>query len=191
MVNSPRFVKQFNQETADLDVRTFKGGIDEAVNVPSNYDDFAKVALNRQGLAHNTYKLEAFSNKIGADGKEMSSGGNAWGEMGHPEVFLNPGEISSARLNKNAPLLLHELTHTFGYAHDNNPKANNGKAIQVVYVPNNVPYYVQMITSSGGTNDKDFDSLQQLSKQIHSKNPMLLPVNSGLNTDLFTQYFGQ
>lgn len=179
IVNSPRFENRFNDELACLDSRTFAGGVGDAVSVPADYQAFIDVASDTLRDGNNSYKLEAFVNQQG-----LSSGGNAWGQMGAPEVFLNPQEIAKSPVNQTAPLLLHELTHTFGYNH-NDQKG----AVPVVFVPNNVPYYVQLITSPGGMNDQKYPDLNALSQEIVQTNQTPFP--SGLDTDLFTQYFGQ
>ncbi|ANO34356.1 hypothetical protein BCT86_06745 [Vibrio breoganii] len=184
VVNSPRFAKRFNEETGLLDPQTFTGGIGDAASVPADYQAFIDVASDALQKGDNSYKLEAFENQIDpSTGKELSSGGNAWGQMGSPELFLNPVEITNSPINQTAPLLLHELTHTFGYTHT----AADQTTVQ--FVPNNIPYFVQLITTPGGMNDSDYSDLGALSQEILAKN--MTPPNTRENTDLFTQYFGQ
>ncbi|GEA61511.1 hypothetical protein [Vibrio comitans] len=179
VVNSPRFATRFNEQTALLDSRTFEGGTGDALQVPANYQAFIDVASDAISNGNNAYKLEAFGNQ-----PEKSSGGNAWGQMGLPEVFLNPQEIDNSPINQTAPLLLHELTHTFGYNHN-----DQSGSIQILFAPNNIPYYVQLITTPGGMNQQDYPSLEDLHSYIVAQKTT--PYPSGKNADLFTQYFGR
>lgn len=64
--------------------------------------------------------------------------------MGESVVSASQAK-SGWSVNGAAPLVFHELTHSFGYAHDAGTQTDliNGK-------PNNIPYFVQIILGYQG-----------------------------------------
>ncbi|ELR64505.1 hypothetical protein C942_02529 [Photobacterium marinum] len=171
VINSPKFKHRFNSQLSCLKASTFVGGLNGADVIPNNYQGFKQVVFNALAKSDGHYNLYAY-NKI--------SGGNAYGGVGAPNMYFAPNQLDNSPMNQSAPLLLHELTHTFGYQHAGIEAGN--------FTPSNLPYYVQMITDNGGMNERDFPNLIDLYHHSYEKG-YLLP-DSDLNIDVFSQYFG-
>ncbi|MEZ9921794.1 hypothetical protein BCU93_10535 [Vibrio breoganii] len=144
VINTQEFANRFNTAgLGHMNPNAFATGVDGAVTIPANYEAFKNVVNDKtadwNANQSNTYTISAYGTVIG---------GNAYGMPGQPKVFLSLHDMSDTpTLHHSASLLLHELTHTFGYSHDN---FND-------MTPNNVPYYVQAITWEGGMNETDCD----------------------------------
>ncbi|NOI26830.1 hypothetical protein [Vibrio mediterranei] len=144
VINTQEFSDRFNTAgTGLMNPNAFASGIDDARNSQVSYAIFKdvvnKMTAKWENNGNSTYTISAYGRVFG---------GNAYGMLGEPKVFLSLHDMSdTSTLHHNASLLLHELTHTFGYSHDG---FND-------MTPNNIPYYVQAITWDDGMNDIDCD----------------------------------
>ena len=132
IVNSPKFIQSFNNHVGLLNP-AYQGN-PPAIPFPTSYAEFRTVA-NNAILADNFQYTFFISNR---------ASGIAYGETGlklKVEVNMITTPTPGAPHNAEA-LILHELTHTWGYTHD----APN--AADYILKPNNIPYYVQAITGT-------------------------------------------
>ncbi|WP_175354384.1 hypothetical protein, partial [Vibrio breoganii] len=104
-----------------------------------------KSALSREG---NTYKFYAVKDFDGGDAK---------GDVGKLSAYFKLKGIANSKLKASAPLVLHELTHTFGYQHAGADQNT------VIMKPNNVPYLVQLMTMDSAMQDQYQGNMQMLS----------------------------
>ena len=82
-------------------------------------------------------------------------------------------------VNGAAPLVFHELTHSFAYAHD-------GPDAEILGKPNNIPYFVQIMLGYNGE-----DILQgYCGGSVDSCNRFYLANSDPANKGLLTAYFG-
>ncbi|MPW36181.1 hypothetical protein [Vibrio sp. B1Z05] len=147
IVNTKEFANRFDSAGLEkMDARAFHSGIGDARTIPSNYAAFKDVVNDSiQSWNDATYQIAAFN--VSATDKETLNNAHFDSVQGEPKLYANLSAAQkSADLHQNAAQLLRELTHTVGYAHDS-------------VLPNNIPYYVQAITSPGGMNDINCDIL--------------------------------
>jgi len=135
VVNSPKFQQSFNAHINLLN-SAYQGN-PPSVAYPANYGQFKQVA--NAALLANNYQYKFFiSNRA------------SWVAYGMIGLKLKVENIMFGPPSAGAPhnteaLILHEITHTWGYAHD-------GPTNDVTNHPNNIPYYVQYIV---GVNAND------------------------------------
>ncbi|MDN3700716.1 hypothetical protein ACFFUO_06440 [Vibrio artabrorum] len=151
VINTQEFENRFNNAGLEkMEQSAFASGIGDAKIKPVNYQAFKDVVNDMTAkweVNNNTYTFSAYGSV---------TGGNAYGAVGQPNVYLSlTGMSDISTLHHSASLLLHELTHTFGYSHDG---FND-------MTPNNIPYYVQAITWDDGMNEVDCDQYMNLWQQ--------------------------
>ncbi|GEA51969.1 hypothetical protein VIN01S_27730 [Vibrio inusitatus NBRC 102082] len=174
VINSAKFIKMFDDNIQYLNANTFSVSSaypNEITTVPNTYDEFksaVKAALSREGNSYNLYAVGDFQ------------GGDARGDVGRLSAYFKLAGIANSSLKASAPLVLHELTHTFGYEH----AGSNQDA--VIMKPNNVPYLVQLITMDSAMQDKYQGDMQMFSDSVNKINQM--PWYAG--DSMFSTYFG-
>lgn len=127
VVNSPRFIEAFNANIGLLD-RAFQGQA-PAIPYPNNYNEFRQAA--NQAMIDGGYRYKFFISERRSF--------IAWGVQGLKLKVENVhfGPPTPGAVHNTEALILHELTHAWGYAHD-------GLGIPSGTPPvNNIPYYVQ------------------------------------------------
>ncbi|CAM4311024.1 hypothetical protein [Vibrio neonatus] len=151
IVNTKEFADRFDSAGLEkMDASAFHSGSGDARTIPSNYVAFKDVVNDRiQSWSDATYQMVAFN--VSASNKGTANNGQFDSVQGEPKLYVSLSAAQkTADLHKNAAQLLRELTHTVGYAHDGALDTST---------PNNIPYYVQAITSEGGMNDINCDIL--------------------------------
>ncbi len=131
VINAPKFKAAFNANINLLN-SAYQGN-PPAIPFPGSYADFRTAANHALHLYDNHYKF-FISN---------STTGVAWGMVGL-KLKVEDGLINTSRESdphSSAGLVLHELTHTFGYTHDSVTPAD------FELKPNNIPYYIQILTA--------------------------------------------
>ena len=127
MVNSPEFIKYFNQSISALDP-TYQGTGADDIPYPNSYETFknaSNAALNR---FRNHYKFFVTTRNTGF----------GYGMLGLKLQLEQEMFLPSSTMNNTLGLMLHEMSHTFGYVHSGNDAGTTLKA-------NNIPYYLQFI----------------------------------------------
>ena len=128
VVNSPKFINAFNNNIRLLDP-TYQG-VAPSIPYPSNYDEFkaaANTALSNYG---NHYKFFLTTRHSGL----------AYGIQGLKLQLETEMFTAQSKAHNTEGLILHEITHTWGYAHAYNDA-------RTTLIANNIPYYVQFITA--------------------------------------------
>ncbi|GAM64259.1 hypothetical protein JCM19232_929 [Vibrio ishigakensis] len=179
VINSPKFVKLFNGNTQYLESSTFyqppQPGYGEYPNIikdiPDTYADF-KAAVNTALVReHNSYKLYAVKD---------FQGGDARGDVGQLSAYFKLKGMANSTLKASAPLVLHELTHTFGYQH----AASNQDT--VIMQPNNIPYLVQLMTMDSALQSQYQGDMLMFSNSVRGKNQ----IQWYAGESMFSGYFG-
>ena len=134
VVNSPKFQQSFNTHINLLNP-AYQGNAPSVV-YPANYSEF-KQAANAALIADN-YQYKFFV----SDRVSWIAYGMAGLRLKVENIMFGP-PTAGAPHNTEA-LILHEITHTWGYAH-------SGPDNEVVNHPNNIPYYVQFIVGVNAT----------------------------------------
>lgn len=131
VINSPKFIQAFNDQIGLLN-KAYQGQ-PPAVPFPDNYAEFRQAANAALVADHYEYKF-FISNR---------ESWTAWGQAGlHLKVEnIMFGPPTNGAPHNTEALILHEITHTWGYAHD-------GPANEVTLKPNNIPYYVQFLVGN-------------------------------------------
>lgn len=135
VVNSPKFKQAFNNHIGLLN--TAYQGSPPSIAYPANYSQF-KLAANT-ALMNDNYQYKFFI-----------SDRASWVAYGMAGLKLKVENVMFGNPTPGAPhnteaLILHEITHTWGYAHD-------GPNNEVVNHPNNIPYYVQFLVGVSAVN---------------------------------------
>ncbi|PIB36280.1 hypothetical protein BFP72_13200 [Reichenbachiella sp. 5M10] len=131
VINSPKFMTAFNTNIGLLNP-AYQGQA-PAVPFPTNYSQFRADA--NAALIKDQYQYKFFiSNR---------ESWTAWGQAGlHLKVEnIMFGPPTDGAPHNTEALILHEITHTWGYAHD-------GPDAEVTLKPNNIPYYVQFLVGN-------------------------------------------
>ncbi|BDC99962.1 hypothetical protein [Persicobacter psychrovividus] len=164
MFNAPKFKQVFNRNLGLLQQYTFNGATQApARNIPSNFEAFKQVANHAMTNGGKNYQLFLYS---------QVNGGEAYGDLGGElKVYLHEHGVATGSFYMTAGLLMHEITHTWGYSHD---------GANVLLNPNNIPYYVQAVVAPGFNTQPSVQGLLQSPKWP-----------SGADVDMFTYYFGE
>ncbi|MEZ9488932.1 hypothetical protein BCT04_11485 [Vibrio breoganii] len=174
VINSPKFIKMFNDNYQYLYSDTFSVSSaypNEITHVPDSYNEFKadiKSALSREG---NTYKFYAV--------KDLDVG-DAKGDVGKLSAYFKLKGMANSKLKASAPLVLHELTHTFGYQHAGADQNT------VKMKPNNVPYLVQLMTMDSAMQDQYQGDMQMFSNSVNGINQITWYAGDSM----FSTYFG-
>lgn len=127
VVNAPKFIDAFNANIGLLD-RALEGN-PPAIPYPNNYNEFRQAA--NQAMRDGNFRYKFFiSERVSYI---------AWGVQGLKLKMENVhfGAPTPGAVHNTEALILHELTHAWGYAHA-------GLGIPSGQPPvNNIPYYVQ------------------------------------------------
>ena len=140
VINTPLFINAFNNHINLLNP-AYQGTGNNDIPFPRNYNEF-RDAANKALLDFN-YRYKFFVSQ--------RKSGLAWGMYG---LKLKVEDNMFGPQNPGAPhnpasLVLHEITHTWGYQH------SSSNSDDVTLKPNNVPYYVQFLVGVSYKNPEE------------------------------------
>ena len=127
MVNAPQFKTYFNQSVALLNP-TYQGTGANDIPFPDSYQTFKTAANAALATYGNHYKFFLTTR----------SSGLGYGILGLKLQLEQEMFQPTSTLNNTLGLMLHEMSHTWGYVHAGNDAGTTLK-------PNNIPYYLQFL----------------------------------------------
>lgn len=133
-VNTKMFQDAFDLQVSLLD--SSHQGNPPAIPFPNSYASFKKDSNDAAAQYNQNYQFF-----IASDTKGVAYGIQGLlliVEQDMMGVSMPGSNVKGWEVNGAAPLVFHELTHSFGYAHDPNTSETTLK-------PNNIPYFVQII----------------------------------------------
>ena len=131
VINTPKFQQSFDANINLLNPAY--QGTTPWIPYPTSYAQF-RASLNSTLLSHNYLFKFYVSNRA-----SWVAYGSPWLNLKVENIMLDPSQALATAPHNGEALILHELMHSLGYAHD---AADQNL---VINHPNNLPYFVQYI----------------------------------------------